>query len=106
MKKVSEVKKELEALGCNEEPTKNLLIACGILEDDTKPKGIEVGAVLIIRDLDSDTDWTVTVKDIVTDGIRGDAWKNKTKQFYPSCFFSFSVPNRKIVNITKQEVIK
>ena len=34
MKKVSEVASELKALGCNEAIAKELLIACGVLEDD------------------------------------------------------------------------
>lgn len=42
MKKVSEVKKELEALGCNEKVATELLVACGILENDVKEK-FEIG---------------------------------------------------------------
>ncbi len=36
MKKVSEVQKELRALGCNEDMATKLLIACGVLEEDKK----------------------------------------------------------------------
>ncbi len=34
MKKVSDVQKELKALGCNEKVARDLLVACGVLKDD------------------------------------------------------------------------
>ena len=38
MKKVSEVKRELEALGCHKDKAKDLLVACGVLEENPYPE--------------------------------------------------------------------
>ena len=49
MKKVSEVKDELKALGCHEKPATDLLVACGVLKDDEADK-ISVGDIWKCRD--------------------------------------------------------
>ena len=51
MLRVSDVQKELKALGCNEKVTTDLLVACGILEGESK-KPIK----LIITDVFWDSD--------------------------------------------------
>ena len=60
MKKVSEVQKELKALGCNEKIATDLLVACEILEDDIENK-FKVGDVWL--DLDGKDSRKITIID-------------------------------------------